>query len=97
MSRHNEYSIRQLLDIWLKQQFHIHKRILELGVMKAWPKVMGPVVAKHTGDVYIYQGTLTVRLNSAALRQELSYDKSKIIQFLNDEVGQEIVVQLVLQ
>ncbi len=97
MSKHNEYPIKVLIDLWLKQQFHIQRRIQEIEVVKSWPVVMGKMVAKHTAEVYIYQGALTVRLNSASLRQELSYNKNKIMQLLNDNVGGVVVKELILQ
>ena len=97
MSKHNEYTIKVLVDLWLKQQFHVQRRIQEIEVVKSWPLVMGNMVARHTADVYIYQGALTVRLNSASLRQELSYNKKKIMQLLNDNVGGVVVKELILQ
>ncbi|MAS52953.1 MAG: hypothetical protein CMD20_07095 [Flavobacteriales bacterium] len=40
-------------------------------------------------------GKLLIRLDSAALRNELSFGKSKIVKSLNDELGTEIVKEII--
>ena len=43
----------------------------------------------------LIEGKLIIRLDSAALRNELSFAKSKIVKSLNDEMGTEIVKEVV--
>ena len=40
---------------------------------------------KHTHGLYIRNRILFVKVDSAALRQELSFSRSKIVKALNDE------------
>jgi hypothetical protein len=58
---------------------------------------MGPVVANRTDNLFIREKTLYVKINSAVLRNELSYGKQKIINMLNDEIGQELLSDIVFQ
>jgi hypothetical protein len=57
---------------------------------------MGPVIAKYTGDIRITNGVLYVEVKSAALREELSFGKSKIIEVLNAEAGSELIREVIL-
>jgi hypothetical protein len=41
--------------------------------------------------------TLYVELTSAVLREELSYGKEKIISMINDELGREVVKEVILR
>ena len=68
----------------------------EVKVINSWPKVVGPFIASHTIDLYIKNGVLFVRVDSDALRNELSYSKSLLIRNLNEVVGREVIHEIVL-
>ena len=68
----------------------------EVKVINSWPKVVGPFIASHTIDLSIKNNVLFVRVDSDALRSELSYSKSLLLKNLNEMVGKEIVVEIVL-
>ena len=54
---------------------------------KIWLEVMGKNVNQYTENIYIKNHTLYLKINSSALRQELSYGMEKIIDNLNIEIG----------
>ncbi|MBL7886901.1 MAG: DUF721 domain-containing protein [Flavobacterium sp.] len=92
----NESSIADVL----KEFIHVNK--LEQGIDKidveqAWKKLMGNGVNAYTQDVILKGATLYVKLTSSTLREELSYGKQKIIAMLNEEIGKEVVKELVLR
>ena len=68
----------------------------EVKVISSWPKVVGPFIASHTIDLSIKNNVLLVRVDSDALRSELSYSKSLLLKNLNEMVGKEMVVEIVL-
>ena len=68
----------------------------EVKVINSWPKVVGPFIASHTIDLSIKDQVLFVRVDSDALRSELSYSKSLLLMNLNEMVGKEMVTDIVL-
>ncbi len=68
----------------------------EVKVVKSWPKVVGPFIALHTIDLSIKDGRLFVRVDSDALRNELSFSKSLLQKNLNEMVGKKIVKEILL-
>jgi predicted nucleic acid-binding Zn ribbon protein len=68
----------------------------EVKVINAWPKIVGPFIASHTIDLSIKNQVLFVRVDSDALRSELSYSKSLLLKNLNEMVGKEMVTEIVL-
>ena len=68
----------------------------EVNVVNSWPKVVGPFIASHTIDLSIKNKVLFVRVDSDALRNELSYSKSLLMKNLNEMVGKEMVHEIVL-
>ena len=68
----------------------------EVKAINSWPKVVGPFIASHTIDLSIKDGRLFVRVDSDALRSELSYSKTLLMKNLNELVGKEMVHEIVL-
>ena len=56
--------------------------------------MMGPTIANSTLDLYFKNGCFHVKLKSAALREELSYGKQKIVSGLNEMLGKDIVKEV---
>lgn len=71
--------------------FRLEEKITELQITDAWEKIMGPGIARYTQRISYKNKTLSVQLSSPALRQELSYGKSKIIKLINEALDKEEV------
>lgn len=68
-----------------------------VSVNDAWKSLMGNGVNNYTRAIALKGSTLYVELTSAVLREELSYGKDKIIKMINDELGREVVREVVLR
>ncbi len=68
----------------------------EVKAVNSWPKVVGPFIASHTIDLSVKNHVLFVRVDSDALRNELSYSKSLLLKNLNELVGKELLSEIVL-
>ncbi|MEN9488479.1 MAG: hypothetical protein RL494_744 [Bacteroidota bacterium] len=69
----------------------------QVSVVEAWATLMGNGVNSYTKNVALRNNILYVELTSAVLREELSYGKNKIIQMINDELGKDVVREVVLR
>ena len=69
----------------------------QVAVRDAWFSLMGNGVKAYTRNVAMKGSTLYVELTSAVLREELSYGKTKIISMLNEELGREVVKDVILR
>ena len=96
MSKHNEHTLKEAIDQLLKA-YKLDGKLAERKLIASWPQVMGNMIAKHTTDLYIKHKQLFVTLDSAALRNELSLAKSKIVKLLNDEVGSDVITEVILK
>lgn len=68
----------------------------EIKLISAWPQVVGSFVASHTIDISIKNRILFVRVDSDALRSELSYSKSLLVNKLNELTGNMVIDEIVL-
>jgi len=92
----NEQSLKEVINELLKA-YKLDNRIYETQVIGAWETVVGKVIAKHTMKMYVNKKILFVTLDSAALREELSYAKQKLIKSLNKKVGVEVITDIVFR
>lgn len=92
----NENPVSELIDLWLRQ-YGLNGKYKEFRMLQSWNELMGPMIAKHTKDVRIYQEVLYVELDSASIRSELSYSKTRIIENLNAEAGETLIKEVVFR
>jgi len=77
--------------------YRLDEKLLEEKVIQSWGKVMGRMVKNHTTRLYIRNKKLYVKLDSAAIRNELSYSREKICNALNKEVNADVINDVVIQ
>lgn len=96
MSKHNEHTLKEAIEQLLKA-YRLDSKLAERKLIASWEHVMGVMISKHTTDLYIKHKQLFVTLDSAALRNELSLAKTKIVKLLNDEAGSEVITEVILK
>ncbi|HEY9551025.1 MAG TPA: DUF721 domain-containing protein [Prevotella sp.] len=61
-------------------------------LIDAWDEVMGPTITNYTGEKFIKNQTLFVKITNPALRQDLSMMRSQMVRRLNEAVGNGMVI-----
>ncbi|MCU0370527.1 MAG: DUF721 domain-containing protein [Bacteroidales bacterium] len=82
--------IRELLET-----YHLDGRLNEVRAVQSWEKVVGELIAKYTKNIYIKKGKLYVKVDSPALKNELMYNASVIMERLNAEAGGKVVEEII--
>jgi hypothetical protein len=91
----NQQPLKDVIDDWLNSH-PMANRAKETQVTHIWGDLLGPMVRKHTSSISFRNGRLTVKLDSAAIRHELSFARTQIIEGMNKELGSVLVTELVL-
>ncbi len=78
------------------QQKKLKKPLLEARVVSLWKPLMGDLINKYTEKVFVKNKVLFVKVQQAALKNELLYLQEQIIEKINKEVGEDAVVKMVL-
>jgi predicted nucleic acid-binding Zn ribbon protein len=95
MRKGNEQPLKAAIEEFL-DRFHLRDKLNQAKVIQSWEKVVGKMVAKNTSQLHIRNGVLYVKVNSAALRNELLFARNKIIDALNREAGSVVIKDMVL-
>ncbi len=68
-----------------------------LQIREAWEAIMGKTVARYTEKIQIVNKTLMVHTTVGPLRQELIYQKPKIIERVNELLGPGTIKDVVIK
>jgi len=94
--KNDDTSIAEVLKAFIEKN-KLQHGIDAVDVKQAWTSLMGNGVNNYTKEVILQKKTLYVWLTSSVLREELFYGKQKIITMLNEELGKEVVTDLVFR
>ena len=73
-----EFSMQDAIKQFLKQS-RIKGGIQALQIEEVWEQIMGKTIARYTDNIQIINQTLFISSSVAQLKNELLYQKDKII------------------
>jgi len=86
-------SLKEALNEFLKKYKYADK-FNETRLQNIWQDAMGRVIAKHTRSITLRNKILSIELDSAALKNELSFAKEKIKKTLNNYFEHELIEEV---
>ncbi len=92
----SEFSLGDAIQQFLDQS-KIKGNIQALQIEDIWEEIMGKTIARYTEKLQLFGDRLVVTTNVAPLKQELTYQKEKIIQRINEAMGQKIIREVIIQ
>ncbi len=90
-----EFSLGDAMNQFLKQS-RLNGSIQALQIEEIWEKLMGKTIARYTNKINIHGSTLYITTSVAPLKQELTYQKEKIIQRVNEALGEKVINKVVI-
>ena len=94
MRKDNTRNIGEILRKLMKNP-KLSNILDELDALDLWKEFIGDKLDKYILDVKIYRGILYVKLNSSALKNELYYEKTDLINRINQNLQKDIVKDIV--
>ena len=93
MFRREVRSIMDIVNQCLRQNgLETHMR--QTRLIDAWERVAGKTISKYTGEKFIRNQTLFVKITIPALRSELGMMRTELIRKLNAEAGATIITDI---
>lgn len=96
MQRKDPQRLNELLPQILAD-LHLDRRLDETQAAVLWREIFGPAVTQYTTQVHVRAGVLYVSLSSAVLRNELLSCKASLLQRLNEEMGREVIKDIMFR
>lgn len=90
-----EFSLGDAMRQFLNQS-RLKGSMQALQIHDVWEKLMGKVIARYTDKISIHGSTLYISTTVAPLKQELVYQKEKIISRVNEALGERVIKDVVI-
>jgi len=91
-----EYSIQDAIKQFLNSS-KIKGSIQAMRIEDIWEQLMGKTIARYTDKIQIFGNKLIITTQVAPLKQELNYQKEKIMQRVNEALKENIVKEVLIQ
>jgi hypothetical protein len=92
----SEISLGDAIKAFLRKS-RLKTGIQALQIEQIWEKMMGKTIAKYTDKIQIVNHTLFIHTNVGPLRQELMFQKEKIIERVNEALGEKVIKEVVIK
>ncbi|MFN3800940.1 DUF721 domain-containing protein [Belliella pelovolcani] len=79
----------------LLKAYRLKDKYDERMLIQAWPEMMGKTVASRTTSVYIKEKKLFVKVTSGAIKNEMSMNRSKIIEIIEQKFEKGVITDIV--
>lgn len=89
----NERSLKEALEA-LVSDYGLRAKLDEQAIRAGWSDVAGEMIARHTVKIDLRRGKLTVKVDSAPLRQELTFMRATLVELLNRRFEREVVTEI---
>lgn len=96
MKKHNDQRIDEVLKNLVGGYKHKSK-LYKNKLSTTWESLMGTTIAKYTSRISIRNKKLFITIDSAPLKQELSFAKDKIVKLMNEELGEDYINEVVIR
>ena len=96
MKRSNDQPIKEAIDELL-DSYHLKERVNEMRLKENWGKIFGKMISKYTSHLGVRNAKLFLTVESASLRQELSFNKEKMIERINEFIAPGFIKEIVLR
>jgi predicted nucleic acid-binding Zn ribbon protein len=89
----NEKPIKQVINDLFKT-YKLTGKIDELKIWSHWAEIVGTVIAKNTHKIQLKGKLLYIYVESAPLKNELTYHRSVILQKINAFFERELINEI---
>lgn len=93
MFRRKVKSIQELLPEILRNE-GLETPLQQQRLLSSWEEVVGPTIARYTGERFIKNQTLYVKVLTPALRADLSMGRTILVQKLNEKAGAQVIFDI---
>jgi predicted nucleic acid-binding Zn ribbon protein len=96
MRRNNGQSLQQVIAE-LAESTGMRERLDEQAIRAFWADLAGAMIGRHTVQLRLKRQRLAIKVDSAPLRHELTYQREGLARLINERLGREVVQEVVVE
>lgn len=94
--KYNDQPISEVLKAMVEQN-NWKSKLYQTKIKEIWVLKMGATISSYTKELKLRGKKLFIRIDSAPLRQELAFSKTKIISIMNEGLGEEYITDVIVR
>jgi len=79
----------------LLKAYRLKDKFDERLVIQAWPELMGKTVSSRTNSLFVKDKKLFVKISSGPVKSELSMNRSKVLELIENRFGKGVIEEVV--
>ncbi|MBC6366334.1 DUF721 domain-containing protein [Algoriphagus sp. AK58] len=79
----------------LLKTYRLEDKFQEKLLINSWPELVGKTIADRTGNIFIKEKKLLVKITSGPIKKELQLNRSKVLSLIEEKIGKGIVDDLI--
>ena len=91
-----QYSMQDAMKSFL-QKSRLKNGLKAARIEELWEELMGKTIAKYTDKIEIINQTLFIQTSVGPLKNELLYQKTLIIERVNEAFGEKTITDVVIR
>ena len=95
--KYNDQPIKEAMQQWLNQSDKFKKNLHRVAIRQVWEEKMGKTINDYTKDIKLIRKKLYLTIESAPLKQELSYSRDQIKEMLNKHIGEAYIDEVIIR
>lgn len=96
MRKPNERSLKEVIG-GLVDAYGLREKMDELDIATAWDDLAGAMIARHTKAMRLKRGRLVIKVDSAPLRHELTFQREGLARMINDRLRRQVVKEVLVE
>lgn len=76
---------------------NLRHKIDQLNIIDIWRDIIGENIHTYVKEEKVKDYTLYIKLKSSVVRNEISYNKSRIIEKINKKIGKQAIKEIILK
>lgn len=93
MKKSNSEQVGDILRRFMRDE-GLETPLNQFRLMSAWKDVMGDGIEQYTGDMYIKNQTLFVKIKSSVLKNNLMMMRTSLVDKLNNTVNAQVITDI---
>jgi hypothetical protein len=91
----NDEPIGDILKQMVKA-FKLERNLNKTKIENLWEQLMGKTISTYTRELVVRDNVLYVKIDSASLRSELHFGRDKILNIINEALGEAYLKEVVI-
>jgi len=96
MKKNEAMNVGDIIRKYLREE-GLETPLNEYRLIQLWPTIVGSGMSAYTSNLFIKNQALFVHVSSPVVRQELMMRREYLVKVLNEQVGAQVIINIIFR